>query len=160
MQHSYFQFGRPRHPLSGCDTHFRFDRRPWRAMIDCWFAMYTGYPDKIRANEGSIFTSPRCKKLTKMAGIESQLSGIEAHNSLDIGERYHEPLKRIYRKVKHDHPNLSPQFLLRISFKGMNDTMSEKGLVPSRFVFGISPRFPILNTQSCCYLISRREWKR
>ena len=27
MQHSHFQFGRPRHPLSGCGTHSRFDRR-------------------------------------------------------------------------------------------------------------------------------------
>ena len=30
MQHSHFQFGRPRHPLSGCGTHSRFDRRPLR----------------------------------------------------------------------------------------------------------------------------------
>ena len=29
----------------------------------------------------------------------------------------------------------------------MNDTMGENGLVPSRIVFGIIPRFPILNTE-------------
>lgn len=28
----------------------------------------------------------------------------------------------------------------------MNDTINERGLVPSRFNFGILPRFPTLNT--------------
>ena len=80
-------------------------------------------------------------------GIELRLSGVEAHNSLGIGERYHEPLRRIYLKVKHDHPNLAPQTILRLSLKAINDTIGEQGLVPSSLVFVTVPRFPIMNTE-------------
>ena len=31
----------------------------WRAMMECWFAMYTGYPEKIRAGASSIFYIPK-----------------------------------------------------------------------------------------------------
>ena len=119
----------------------------WLAFLECWCSMYTGYPDRLRTDAGSVFTSPRWKEIAKMAGIELRLSGIEAHNSLGIGERYHEPLRRIYRKVKHDHPNLMPKTILRLSLKAMNDTMGENGLVPSLLTFGVIPRFPILNTE-------------
>lgn len=36
--------------------------------------------------------------------------------------------------------------MLKISFNAINDTSDERGLVPSRLVFGILSRFFILNT--------------
>ena len=108
--------------------------------------MYTGYPNRMRTDQGSIFTSERWKQRTDMAGIQLRLSGVKAHNSLGIGERLHEPLRRIYRKIKHNHPHIPPPFILRVAVKAMSDTMGETGLVPSRLVFGIVPRFPILNS--------------
>lgn len=35
---------------------------------------------------------------------------------------------------------------MKIAVKAMNDTMGEHGLVPSRLVPGVLPRFPILNS--------------
>lgn len=38
------------------------------------------------------------------------------------------------------------QYLLKITVKAMNDTMSEHSLVPSRLVFGIILRFSTVST--------------
>ena len=56
-------------------------------------------------------------------------------------------MRRIFNKISHDYPKVPKRFVLKIAVKAMNDTMSENALVPSRLVFGILPRFPILNTK-------------
>jgi hypothetical protein len=76
----------------------------WAAFIDCWATTYTGYPNKLRTDAGSIFVSPLWKQLTDSAGVTLQLSGVESHNSIAVGERLHEPLRRTYRKVAFDCP--------------------------------------------------------
>lgn len=67
-----------------------------------------------------------------MSGEQPRLRRVRAHSSLGIGERYHEPLKRIYRKIKFDHPTIHPPLILRVAIKAMNDTIRENGFVPSR----------------------------
>jgi transposase InsO family protein len=115
-------------------------------LIKTWFTLYTGYPNRLRTDAGSIFSSPRWRQLSEMVGISLRISGIEAHNSLGIGERLHEPLRRIYEKVQMDYPHISPRIILKITVKVMNDTIGESGLVPSLLVFGVVPRFPMLST--------------
>ena len=114
----------------------------WDAFITAWATVYTGYPNVIRADQGSIFTSPRWKKLMDATGITLQLSGIESHNSIGAGERYHAPLRRIYHKIIFDFPQLNKDIALNFAVKAMNDTMGPEGLVPSLLVFGVLPRFP------------------
>jgi hypothetical protein len=53
----------------------------WLAFIETWFTLYTGYPNRLRIDAGSIFASPRWKELSNMAGITLRMSGVEAHNS-------------------------------------------------------------------------------
>ena len=118
----------------------------WLAFIQIWCTMYTGYPNRIRVDQGSSFTSDRWRQLTDLAGIQLRISGVKAHSSLGIGERLHEPLRRIYRKVRADYPQAHNKILLNIAVKAMNDTIGEKGLVPSLLAFGITPRFPIIST--------------
>jgi hypothetical protein len=71
------------------------------------------------------------------------LSPIESHNSLSIGERYHGPLRRIFRKIRYDHPDFAISLALSFSTKAVNDTTGPEGLIPSLLVFGIVPRLPI-----------------
>ena len=118
----------------------------WLAFCMTWCTMYTGYPNRLRTDQGSVFTSDRWRKIAESNGIQLRLSGVKAHSSLGIGEKLHGPLRRIYNKVVASHPTLPKQFCLRIANKAMNDTIGENGLVPSRLVFGIIPRYPILNT--------------
>jgi hypothetical protein len=118
----------------------------WLAFIEIWCTMYVGYPNRLRTDSGSIFTTSKWKNLTDMAGITLRISGIEAHNSLGIGERLHGPLRRIYRKVKMTHPDIERNLCLKLTVKSMNDTVGEDGLVPSLLVFGINPRHPVMST--------------
>ena len=119
----------------------------WLAFLECWCTLYTGYPNRLRTDYGSIFTSPKWKELTNENGIQLRISGIEAHNSLGIGERLHDPLRRIYRKIRKNATGTNQQTALRLTLKAMNDTMGENGLVPSLLVFGIIPRFPVISSQ-------------
>lgn len=118
----------------------------WNAFIDSWCTLYTGYPDRIKCDAGSAFNSKEWKGLNNMIGANISISGVEAHNSLGLGERLHAPLRRIFFKVQADHPSLKKELLLKIAVKAMNDTIGEDGLVPSLLVFGIVPRFPIMGT--------------
>ena len=77
--------------------------------------------------------------MVESIGIELRISGVEAHNSLGIGERLHEPLRRIYRKIIFDFPQIDRNIALKLSIKAMNDTHGDNGLVPSLVVFGIIP---------------------
>jgi hypothetical protein len=73
-------------------------------------------------------------------GVRLELSPIESHNSLTVGERYHESLRRIYRKVRHDFPTITEALALSLSNKAMNDTIGPEGLVSTLLVFGIISR--------------------
>jgi hypothetical protein len=119
----------------------------WYAFLECWATLYPEYPDKIRTDQGTQYKSPRWKELTDALGLELILSGVESHNSIGPGERYHGRLRRIFRKVRYDYPNLTPDISLRLVVKAMNDTMNPECLVPSYLVFGILPRFPALNSK-------------
>jgi hypothetical protein len=44
---------------------------------------------------------------------------------------YHDPIRRIYHKVRHDFPNMSESLALSLANKAMNDTMGPEGLVPT-----------------------------
>jgi transposase InsO family protein len=101
----------------------------------------------LRTDAGSTFVSPRWKELSNMAGITLRMSGVEAQNSLGIGERMHGPLRRIYNKIRMDYPHIPARTLLKFGVKAMNDTVGENGLVPSLLVFGVIPRYPALNTE-------------
>ena len=118
----------------------------WRSFVMDWCSLYPGYPETLRVDQGSCFTSIRWERLAEMVGINNQKSGVESHNSIGNGERYHSPLRRIFNKINHDQPSLDFEYALRLSVKSMNDTMGPNGLVPSFLVFGTLPRFPFLNT--------------
>ena len=49
--------------------------------------------------------------------------------------------------MRADYPQAHEEILLGIAVKAMNDTIGEKGLVPSFLAFGTTPRFPIISTE-------------
>ena len=118
----------------------------WSAFLQCWVSVYPGYPDVIKTDQGSVFTSSEFLKLSTMAGVKIELSGVESHNSLSAGEKYHDPLRRIYEKILFDNPSMPPDFILSTAVKSMNDKMNCDGLFPSLLVFGVLPRFPSFRT--------------
>lgn len=82
-----------------------------------------------------------------MNETELQLSAVEAHNAIGVGERYHAPPRRIYLAVRNSYPKLRERLGLCLSIKSMNDTMGPEGLVPSLLLFVVIPSLPVINKQ-------------
>jgi hypothetical protein len=99
----------------------------WTAFIETWCTAYTGYPNRLRTDAGSVFVSPRFKELTNLAGIELRISGVEAHNSLAIGERLHAPLRRVHEKIRFDFPTIDPSMALKLATKGKTTPTGKMG---------------------------------
>ena len=111
----------------------------WRTLLQIWVMIYTGLPDRMMVNQGSAFGG-LFVDLAALGNVEVERSGAEAHSSLGLCERYHQPLRHTYRKIMAQHPSTEPKLALACSVKAMNDTLGSEGLVPSALVFSEYPR--------------------
>jgi len=96
-------------------------------------------PNRILFDQGSAFA----KTFVDMAAnssVKVDHTGVEAHWSLGLAERYHQPLRQTFRKIKIDQPNADRDLALHAAVKAMNDTLGPEGLVPSALVFGDYPK--------------------
>lgn len=107
---------------------------------------YTGYPERWRTDQLSVFTSDLRRQRVNCHGIQLRISGVKVHRSLRIGDRLHDPLRIIYSKISHDFLHVQNYFVLRGAVKAISDTIGENGLVASWLVFGIIRSFPIINS--------------
>lgn len=113
----------------------------WETLMQCWASIYTGLPNRILVDQGSnMGKSEPFISLAARANVEVQFTGTEAHSSLGAGERYHEPLRTVMRKLNLDFPGVNKSLLLQMAVKAANDTLGPEGLVPSSLVFGELPR--------------------
>lgn len=71
-------------------------------------------------------------------------SGVKSYNAIDVGERYHAFLQKIYPRVCKDSPNHFEEQLLSLRVKTCNHTQGKNGLIPTLLVFGVLPRQPLL----------------
>lgn len=118
----------------------------WLAFVMTWFLVYSDYPNRLRTDEDSVFTSNSRKQQTDLDKIQVCISGVETHSSFGVDERYQNPSGRFYRKMQNAYSSVPREYLLKLAVKEINDTMGKNGLVPSRLVFWIVSRFPILST--------------
>ena len=116
----------------------------WEVYMRIWTNKYIGFSDVMSADQGPQFRSIAWKNFFNMAGMKLELSGVESHNALGVGERYHSFLRQIYRKVRAQHPEIPTEYALSLAVKAMNDSAGPKGLVPTLLVFGVMPRIPIV----------------
>ena len=137
------------------DTHTHFQnaivlkskstRDIWDAFVEGWASVYMGYPNRMRVDQESSIMSKGWEAMASAQGIELKASGVESHNPLGVGERYHHPLRRVFKVLRSRHPNMDPEVLLRYADKGINDTIGPEGLVPTSLVFGVVPTFPTVH---------------
>lgn len=111
----------------------------WKTFVECWASIYTGLPNRILTDQGSQF-GERFIELVRLPDVEVTRTGVEAHSSLGLGERYHEPLRSTFRKIMKSRPDVEKSFALSLSVKAMNGTLGPEGLVPSVLVFGEFPQ--------------------
>ena len=104
----------------------------------CCPSVYTGLPHCALVDEGTQFRNIFAE-LASIHDMQIKKSGIQSHNSLGVGERYHQALRDTYGKLKFDHPSLQRQVLLALAVKAINDTLGPEGVIPSALVFGEFP---------------------
>ncbi len=71
----------------------------------------------------------------------------ESHNSMGAGERHHAPLRRIYKKLKVEYPNLDNPRTLALAVHELNNTAIPEGLIFTLLVFGTVPKIPLENVE-------------
>lgn len=111
----------------------------WQTFVQGWASIYTGLPNRILTDQGSQF-GDRFIQSARLAGVGVTRTGIEAHASLGLGERYHEPLRSTFRSIMKSRPDVDKELALSLSVKVMTNTLGPKGLVPSALVFGEFPQ--------------------
>lgn len=80
--------------------------------------------------QGSYFGNAFAQ-MGELSNVKAQRTGTEADSSLGLGENYHQPLRKTYKKTMTEYPQTEPRISLAALVKAMNDTLGPKGLVPS-----------------------------
>lgn len=108
-----------------------------------WMMTYFGYPVVLVVDKGPQFTGNEWNSLTHNAGIEVHSSGVESHNAIAPGERYHLYIRRVFRKVRTSMTQISDDLALTVAVNACNDTAVPNGLVPTLLVIGVFSKFPV-----------------
>ena len=115
----------------------------WNVYMMYWVIPYVGYSTENHVDQGPQFTPEKWKSLPAAAGIQMEESGVEIHNALGVGERYHSFLRQIYRKVRTQFPAISKEYALPLSVKSMNETAGQNGLCAVLLGPGVLPRMQL-----------------
>lgn len=76
-----------------------------------------------------------------------QRPGIEVQNALGTWEHYHSYLRKVFKCILDEEPNMSRHHKLRLAFKSANETTGTVELVPTLLVFGVQPRMSVIIRQ-------------
>ena len=120
----------------------------WNTFLKACAHLYIGFPETMLVDQGTVFLSNEWEGACHSSQIELRTTGVRSHNSLGTGETYHAMLRRIFKKAKMHHPELTKELTLSLSVKAMNDTAGPDGLIPTLLVFGALPRVPGLSSES------------
>ena len=107
-------------------------------ILKLWANICTDIPSKLVFDEGSQFRDAFIE-ICDLHDVEWLKSGIQHHNAQGIGERYHAPMRKTYRKLKVEFPQMNKHLLLSMSVRAGNGTLGPDGIVPSVLVFGEFP---------------------
>lgn len=120
----------------------------WETLLRAWIKPYVGSPHMIKVDQGSQFVSDELYRASESVGIFLKEAPIESPSSMGIGERFHDPLRRIFFKLQEEHPLIHKDSLLQDSYKAMSDAMGPEGCVSTLLACGMLPKLPIGSSQA------------
>jgi hypothetical protein len=113
----------------------------WDTLRAIWVNTYAGPPNVIVTNAGKSFVRAEFVANARIMAIEVEEVPVEAHNSIDKIERYYGPLKRAFEVIFANLGNaITPDHVLQMAVKTVNDTTGPDGLIPTLLVFETYPR--------------------
>jgi hypothetical protein len=80
--------------------------------------------------------------------IRVNIVSIETHHSIDMIERYHGPLRRVYAIIIAEISNIDSNSILQMTFKALNDSTEPNDLISTLLVFGAYSRMIEMNALS------------
>ncbi len=75
------------------------------------------------------------KQYVANMSIEVKTILVEAHHSIEMIERYHESLRRIYSIIVIEIFDIDSDSVLQMSFKALNDSIEPDDLIPTLLMF-------------------------
>jgi hypothetical protein len=99
-----------------------------------------GPPDNIIYNTGKNFASIKFRQYTKSIAIQITEILVEAYNSIGKVERYHAPLRQVYKIICNELRDTSAEASLQMAVKAINDSAGPDGIISILLVFSIYPR--------------------
>ena len=75
----------------------------WETILTLWVTFYTGFPNTLVFDDGSQLRDTFAE-ICEIHEVEWKRSGTQDYCVLVIVEGYHEPMRRIFRDHRIDHP--------------------------------------------------------
>lgn len=130
-------------------------RTIWETFMQIWVCPYLGAPRNIWVDQAKQFIYGLFVILCNSLGSKIKPVYVEAHWSLVV-ERYHEPLRRVVRKLKTDRPSVPLHILVDYANIVISHTMGPEGFTPALLAFGAEPRIPIPNLSQVPVSVNQR----
>lgn len=112
----------------------------WKALKLCWIDVYIGPPEVIAHDAGKNFMSKEFQANAHLFDIKTKPIPVECPHSMTVVERYHAPIRRAYKIIRKEAPNLEKESALQTAVKSVNDSVGPNGLIPTLLVYGALPR--------------------
>lgn len=116
----------------------------WQTFITIWATPYFGVPYNLWVDQAKAFLSVQFSTLANSLECNLVKIAVEAHWPL-MTERYHDPLRRITKKLMLDHPHAPLSLILDYENLVMSHTTGPEGFTPAILAFDAQPRLPLGN---------------
>jgi hypothetical protein len=107
----------------------------WNQLRICWIDIYFESLDFIISNANKQFIVWKFKQYAFNMSIRINTVSIETHHSIDMIERYHDLLRKVYAIIIAKISNIDSNSTLQMTFKALNDFVELNELIFTLLVF-------------------------
>lgn len=103
-------------------------------FVEFRFLINTEISNRIFVDRGPSF-GERFVVFGRLCNVDVFHTAVESPNSVELGERYHQPLQSTIQKESTTNPHVLKELLLAMSDKTMSDTLGTEVPAPSAHMF-------------------------
>jgi hypothetical protein len=123
-------------------------RHVWNQLRICWIDTYLESFDLIISDASKQFIVRKFKQYAFNMSVRINTISIETHHSIDMIERYHDLLRRVYAIIIAKISNIDSNSTLQMTFKALNDFAELNELILTLLVFETYSRMIEMNALS------------
>jgi hypothetical protein len=123
-------------------------RHVWDQLRVCWIDTYLESFDLITSDASKQFIAREFKQYAVNMNIRINIVFVEAHHSIEMIERYHEFLCRVYAIIVAKLFEIDSNSILQMTFKTLNDSINLDDLIFTLLVFDAYSRMIEMNVSS------------